>query len=539
MKSFFLLLVLSLVINRAPANTPDHNLFQQLNLVLKNKQSYISLKTDRIKRLQGQLDNTTEPGRRFTIYRALYNEYKSFRYDSAYSYSKKLQVTADLLHDPVKVAVSKMSMSFTLLSSGMFKETLEELGQISTGLLDTADKIEYYFLKGRCYFDLGDFNHNIDYSHIYYPRAIACIDSALAISSKNTYSYLALSGLKNMRIRNYRESEKNYIALLKLQDLSASQYAVTASSLSYVYSVLGKKDMAINLLIKAAMADIRSATEETVAMYELASTLYKSGNENDAFTFINEAMEEAIFYGARHRQVAISRILPIIQAQRIKSIEDQRRSLFIYASIITVLILFVIVFSIIINRQLKKIRAADKIIQEANNSLQESNAALAKVNHSLSTANKIKNEYITYYFNINSIYIEKLEAIQKSLEKKLKNKRYEDAVHTLKNMNLQNERQELFHTFDKIFLSLFPDFPVRFNALFNKEDEIAIPEGKLLGTEHRIFALIRMGIHDNDRIAKLLGYSVNTIYAYKNRIKNKSVISNVEFEGQIMKIETV
>ena len=69
--------------------------------------------------------------------------------------------------------------------------------------------------------------------------------------------------------------------------------------------------------------------------------------------------------------------------------------------------------------------------------------------------------------------------------------------------------------------------------------KIAIADGQLLSTEHRIFALIRMGIHDNDRIAKLLGYSVNTIYSYKNRIKNKSFIANDEFEDHIMAIEAV
>jgi DNA-binding NarL/FixJ family response regulator len=97
----------------------------------------------------------------------------------------------------------------------------------------------------------------------------------------------------------------------------------------------------------------------------------------------------------------------------------------------------------------------------------------------------------------------------------------------------------LFHTFDKVFLSLFPDFIARFDALFHPEDKIAVAEGQLLSTEHRIFALIRMGIHDNDRIAKLLGYSVNTIYSYKNRIKTKSIIANDEFEDHIMAIEAV
>ncbi|MFX1704433.1 hypothetical protein PV783_10790 [Chitinophaga sp. CC14] len=55
----------------------------------------------------------------------------------------------------------------------------------------------------------------------------------------------------------------------------------------------------------------------------------------------------------------------------------------------------------------------------------------------------------------------------------------------------------------------------------------------------RIFALIRMGIHDTDKIAHILRYSVNTINTYKTRIKNKSVVVNEEFEKRIMEMKAV
>jgi transposase len=48
-----------------------------------------------------------------------------------------------------------------------------------------------------------------------------------------------------------------------------------------------------------------------------------------------------------------------------------------------------------------------------------------------------------------------------------------------------------------------------------------------------------MGISDTEKIAKILDYSVNTIYAYKNRVKTKSTIPNEEFEQKVMEIKTV
>lgn len=58
-----------------------------------------------------------------------------------------------------------------------------------------------------------------------------------------------------------------------------------------------------------------------------------------------------------------------------------------------------------------------------------------------------------------------------------------------------------------------------------------------LNTELRIFALIRIGISDHEQIAEILEYSVSTIYNYKTKVKNKSVLPNEEFEKRIMEIE--
>jgi DNA-binding CsgD family transcriptional regulator len=536
LSSFFLILASRSV---GYTQTATDSLLNRLDAVLAEKQVFIDQKLNLIALLDGKLKNVNRPDTKYALYQNLYDEYKAFRYDSAYSYAKKLEIAAGLLADPGKLATAKMNLAFTLISSGMFKETLETLNAIDVKLFSDSDKIAYYFLKGRSYFDLSDFDRNPYYSAVYDPLGIACIDSALKLSKSGLFNFLQLRGLKALRTKNYQDGVRYYTQLLNLAQLTPHQYAVNAASLSYIYEIQGDEAASVNLLIKAAICDLQSVTEETVALYKVANYLYKKGDLKRADAYISEAMDEATFYGARQRQAAISGILPIIEAQRIRSIEQQRRSLLIYSSIITLLVLFVLAFAYIIFRQLKRLRLADEIIKTANITLQGNNKSLEELNKNLSTANKIKNEYIGYYFNINSIYIEKLESFQKSLEKKINSKRFDDASAAVKNLNFESERLQLFHTFDEVFIKLFPDFINKFNRLFNDGEEMLIPEGQLLSTEHRIFALIRMGIHDNDRIARLLGYSVNTIYSYKNRIKNKSYVPNDEFEERIMQIEAV
>ena len=225
----------------------------------------------------------------------------------------------------------------------------------------------------------------------------------------------------------------------------------------------------------------------------------------------------------------------------------------IYASIITCLIVLVIIFFIIVLKQLKKLRIADNIIISKNDDLNTANESLQKVNKKLDSANRslsefnvnldeanmIKDEYIGFFFNTFSDYIEKIDRLKRSIEKNIKERRYEEVSRVLNRLNTNSERENLSNDFDKVFLNLFPHFVKDFNALLDADKQIVLQNGQLLNTELRIFALIRLGIHENESIGKILNYSVNTIYTYKTRVKNKSSIPNDEFEKKIMLIKAV
>ena len=74
------------------------------------------------------------------------------------------------------------------------------------------------------------------------------------------------------------------------------------------------------------------------------------------------------------------------------------------------------------------------------------------------------------------------------------------------------------------------------NKLLMPEHRITPKEGgERLTTELRIFALIRLGITDNQKIASILRSSITTIYTYRSKFKNRSVAKD-EFEEQIKEI---
>ncbi|MBQ1583855.1 MAG: transcriptional regulator, partial [Muribaculaceae bacterium] len=95
---------------------------------------------------------------------------------------------------------------------------------------------------------------------------------------------------------------------------------------------------------------------------------------------------------------------------------------------------------------------------------------------------------------------------------------------------------DLYEMFDSTFLHLFPNFVNDFNALLKPECRISLHDEGVLGTDLRIFALIRLGIEDSSRIAEFLHYSVNTIYNYRARVKNGALDDRDAFESQVKAI---
>lgn len=525
------------------AQVPTDSLKAELNKLLDRKEEFVAAKEKRIAQYKAAVAQHKDS---FSVYYKIYDQYKAFSYDSGFAYACKLQEEGYRKKDPAKIAFAKVKLAFVLLSAGMFKESLDSLTSIRRAGLPDSTRMEYFFTLARTYYDLADFNRDQYFEARYRERGNLYMDSAIHLSVPGTAQYLVQVALKNMKIYRWEESRANLEELIDRHTLTDPQRAIAHSMLGYIYLRGNDQDNAKKHLMLAAMADIRASTKETLAILTLAEVLYKEGEVGLAYVYVKQAMEDANFYGARHRKIRVASIFPQIEGDELSTVEQQRRLLLLYAAAVTLLTVLTIVFAVIIFKQFKKLRAAKATITAANNSLQEANtkmmavnAQLMEVNHKLTEANKIKEEYIGYYFNINTEYIGKIEAFRRSIDNKLMARKFDDIKSVVDNFSTRKEREDLHVSFDKVFLKLFPDFVPTFNSYFKHEDRIVLKDGQLLNTELRIFALIRMGIHDTEKIAKILDYSINTIYNYKARVKGKSILPNGEFEKKIMEIEAL
>ena len=208
--------------------------------------------------------------------------------------------------------------------------------------------------------------------------------------------------------------------------------------------------------------------------------------------------------------------------------QGQRNAIAVEAVVFILFVIGLFVAWWYIRKQMMELKKAQVIIARRNKQLETKNNQLEEVN-------KIKDEYIGRSFYINSEYINKVEKLYRTIDRKLMTRRIEDLRSSLKESELIAERKSMFVDFDETFLKLFPHFIEKYNELFDDPDSKCL-DPKQLTTEMRIFALIRLGITDSERIATFLNYSVHTINTYKTRVKNRSHIDNDKFEGYIMKI---
>jgi hypothetical protein len=534
MRIFILILFFSFFGYTAYSSAKTDSILAQLKIELSRKKIYDTQKELRIKKLKAALGAIpkTNYNAQYNICGKLYEEYKVYQYDSAYVYTQKLLSISKITKDVSKEYDSKIKVSFLLLSSGMFKETFDGLNQINSHLLNDSSRLEYYATKTRAYSDLAEYNSDKNYAPFDKAEAIKYIDSAIALSKPNSFERLYHEGNRQVISDQIQQPSPYFVELLAHYNITEHQRAMVATGLSSFYNGPNQDEDRIFLMTVGAINDIRSSTKETLAIFKLGQQLYLDGNVKDAYTFIQQAMDDAQFYGARLRKIKIGAVLPVVAAQINITTENEKNKFLVYFLSITVVAILISLVSFIVFIQLKRLKVKEKIIEEKN-------VQLEKINNKLIEDTHIKEEYIGYFFNVISGYILKLEKLKRNVERKISIKKYDDVLLSVNEINIKKERETLFYTFDHIFLKIFPNFINIFNSLLKKEDQIWPKDNEVLNTDLRIFALMRLGINDNETIANILEYSVNTIYVYKMRIKAKALVPSDQFDHKIMDIKAV
>ena len=218
------------------------------------------------------------------------------------------------------------------------------------------------------------------------------------------------------------------------------------------------------------------------------------------------------------RMAQVAEVMSIIEEAHSAEIKDQNRLINIVIISIIVLALILLFALIYLYRDTKR---------------------LNKMRNNLKIANDTKEVYISQFLSLCSIYMDKLNQFSNIVNRKISAGKIDDLYKITKSGKLIEEQsKEFYEVFDNAFLNIYPTFIENVNELLQPDQQITLKDEEKLNTELRILALMRLGIDDSSRIAQMLNYSINTIYTYRNKLKNKAVDRD-NFEKNIMKIKSI
>lgn len=362
-------------------------------------------------------------------------------------------------------------------------------------------------------------------------------DSLLAVNPEGTLSHaITLADRLNAR-GDYTGAVSVMERFMAANTLSEHDNAICAWTLSEAYRHLGDTDRQKRLLLTSAISDMKSAVREYVSLRQLALLLYSEGDLKRAYAYLSIAVDDAAKCHASQRIIELNDSYPMVNAIYIDTINGQRHKLMWMLALITVLSLFLIAALLYIRRKMKQIARSRKALADANGRLRQYNVELSDANSAIAENSRLKELYIGRYMDQCLSYIEKLDTYRKTLSKLASAGKTDELKQKLKSASvIDDELRAFYDNFDRTFLSMFPTFVDDFNALLLPGEAITPKKTGTLNTELRIYALVRLGISDSDRIAKFLRYSVTTIYNYRTRLRNKAAGDRTRLEADVMRI---
>lgn len=515
------LLVLAIII--LPAVFPAHarnvkiDEIDRLDLAISEKAKYDAKKharIDSIKRIMQ--DSEASVADSINCLTQLGEEYTLFKADSAMIYYNDAISLAEKNGDTTKSLYIRLRKIRPEMIAGFYAEAHDEFNRIANKQLNDSLLPYFYECGYRLYsFGLNSSKEGTPYYDHYYRQTNDYRQKWIALLPENSAKRRLYEA--EQAFWDGKMTAAKLIAGELLSELPehSNEYAIAAAILANVLKTEGKTEESMKYYALSAISDLQGSVKENQSIYELSTSLYDMGDIDRAYKYIFASIEDAAFCNAQVRVYNASRFLPVIEAAHREEQIKHEHILWAYFAIVSLLLVGLAFTVLLLFKQVRKLSIARKKLRDAN---------------------MTKDEYMGQFLELCSIYMKRLDSFTKMVNRKLSSGQVEDLMKMTKSARFSEEQHKgFYHEFDIAFLKIYTTFVSDMNSLLRPEERIAIETPGMLTTELRIYALIRLGMEDSSKIAEFLRYSVNTIYTYRNKMKNKA-INRATFEEDVMKI---
>ena len=393
------------------AHANNNNLYKRLDSVIAHSAVYDSIKEKRLKEIKLGAKYVTNPADKLRIYEKLAKDYSPYVYDSAMVYVQKGLSLAEKTGNSDYCNRFLIAKASLLIERGFYIEAKESLDKIEISQSDPKQNFLFYCAQSSLYYNLNAYCQKMEFSQHYNELFKEYIGKALYYCPKNSAMYYYMKGINLFFSgRSINEISASLNKAMQMFGSENRMYGRAAYVLSKAYGKNKQLEQQRRYLLLAAISDVMSANNESLALQDVALLLYKNKNDLDkARKYINQTLKDAHEYNSRLQRVELYANLHVILSAYNEKL--QKEAIWKNVTIICILVLLVVIAAAVVyvsrkkdvlKLSEKKLKALteklsatnkqqlkdNKALQDSNDELKGSNKALKDSNDELMSSNK-------------------------------------------------------------------------------------------------------------------------------------------------------
>ena len=384
-----LILTITICLSIINARADNNKLYERLDSVIAHSADYDVIKEKRLKDIKLGAKFVTNPADKLRIYEQLANEYSLYVYDSAMVYVQrgislaKQTGNSDYCN---RFLITKASL---LIERGFYIEAKENLDKIEISQSDPKQNFLFYCAQSSLYYNLNAHCQKMEFSQHYNELFKEYISKALYYCPKNSAMYYYMKGINLFYSgKSINEISTSLNKAMQMFGPENRMYGRAAYALSKAYGNNKLWEQQRRYLLLAAISDVMSANNESLALQDVALLLYKNKNDLDkARKYINQTLKDAHAYNSRLQRVELYTNLHVILSAYNEKL--QKEAIWKNVTIICILVLLVVIAAVVVyvNRKKDLLKLSEKELKALTEELSATNKQQLKDNKALQDSN--------------------------------------------------------------------------------------------------------------------------------------------------------
>ena len=384
-----LILTITISLSLINARADNYKLYERLDSVIAHSADYDVIKEKRLKDIKLGAKFVTAATDKLRIYEQLANEYSPYVYDSAMVYVQrgislaKQTGNSDYCN---RFLITKASL---LIERGFYIEAKESLDKIEISQSDPKQNFLFYCAQSSLYYNLNAYCQKMEFSQHYNELFKEYIGKALYYCPKNSAMYYYMKGINLFYSgKSINEISASLNKAMQMFGPENRMYGRAAYALSKAYGKNKLWEQQERYLLLAAISDVMSSNNESLALQDVALLLYKNKNDLDkARKYINQTLKDAHAYNSRLQQVELYTNLHVILSAYNEKL--QKEAIWKNVTIICILMLLVVIAAAVVyfSRKNHLLKLSEKVLKALTEELSATNKQQLKDNKALQDSN--------------------------------------------------------------------------------------------------------------------------------------------------------